>query len=345
MDHEDIVWLLQKMKVEAYGADTSTTPEDSTSSPETLRTHGSTHPEMNPEMMMSCTFCEDRGKVVFVDGGFVCKSCHTLLERYLDPAAEWRTFLAEDGSKGCDSARCGPPTDDLLPSVGSILSAVGSQRGSIGSRMISRYQLWHQQTYRERNLRITFDLLAVIASRHGLPSVILEAAKSLYKRVSELKITRGDNRRAVIAACIYLACKSNRVPRCMKEISSMFDVKPSCITKATKSFQPVLEMSTVSTSRPSDYVNRFCSNLQASKEFISCCHAIIARASQFDLLAQYTPISAAAGCIAVAAHHLNAEYTRKGIAEACQVSVVTVNKCFKHLRAHIEKLVGCSTSS
>lgn len=330
MDHDDMLRLLRAMKAEVYGH------------PGEITTSSTSSCEL--QCPTCCNNDKDeswQAKIILEDGNFVCKGCNTLLDRFLDSSAEWHIASSkDDGRKVLDMARCGPPPDDLLPSsAGSILTATGSQRGSIGSLMISKYQLWHAQSYRERTLRTVFELLAIISLKYGLPNIILEEAKHLFKKISELRINRGENRRAIIAACIYMACKTNRVPRCIKEIAEMFGIKTCSVTKAAKEFEDVVETSKVLLSRPVDFVNRFCTNLGASPELLTLCQKVVKNIMDQGLLTVYAPTSAAAGCIMVAVEHLRVPYSKKDVATACHVSVVTINKCLRTLRGHREKVV------
>ena len=48
------------------------------------------------------------------------------------------------------------------------------------------------------------------------------------------KISRGSNRKGIIAACVYFACKECEVPRTPKEIASMFTIDITVMTKGIK---------------------------------------------------------------------------------------------------------------
>ena len=284
----------------------------------------------------TCEFCKS-ATIILEDGNYVCKTCNTVARRFLDHSAEWR-YYGHDDSKTTDPARCGPPVNELLPSIGSILVATGAMRCSIGSRMIRKYQMWNAMTYRERSLYTVCDLLSVSASRNGIPPVILEEAKNMYKKISELKISRGENRSAIIASCVYMACKTNGVPRSIKEIAEMFNVRVQCMTKACKTFQELLNVA-VTSSAPLDFVNRFCSKLSADDDFTARCRRMVTKAAGLDLLSEYTPPSAVAGCLLLLAEVTKNGFTKKRIAEVCQISVVTISKCYKHLKPRVGELV------
>ena len=54
----------------------------------------------------------------------------------------------------------------------------------------------------------------------------------MYKILSEAKISRGANRKGLIASCIYTACKIKKVPRSAKEIADIFDLNITNMTIA-----------------------------------------------------------------------------------------------------------------
>ena len=70
--------------------------------------------------------------------------------------------------------------------------------------------------------------------------IIINSAKSLYSIVSKTKISRGNNRKGIIAACVYFACKECDVGRSSKEIAEMFNVVPTVMTKGVKKCQEII---------------------------------------------------------------------------------------------------------
>lgn len=273
-----------------------------------------------------CAECGGRS-VVLDDGNYVCRECNTILERFLDHSAEWR-YYGHDDSRQTDPARCGPPANDLFPAVGSVLTTTGAMRGSLSSRMIRKYQVWNSMTYRERALYRVCDLMSVSAARNSIPAVILEEAKSMYKRISEQRISRGENRSAIIASCVYMACKTNGVPRSIREVADMFNVRIHCMAKACKTFHEVLHVDVVC-STPLDFVNRFCSKLSLTERFIRACRHVVKRATELDVVAEFTPPSAVAGCIMLTSDLLECGLDKQRVAGVCQISVMTLSKCYR----------------
>jgi transcription initiation factor TFIIB len=263
------------------------------------------------------------------DGNIVCQECGTLYDRFIDGNAEWRYYGHED-SKSSDPTRCGMPTNDLLPesSLGTI---IGNKNGECYEmRIIRKYQMWNSMNYKERTLYNIFDSLTVNALNNGIPASIIDEAKALYKKVSELQLSRGDNRSGLIASSIYMACKTNNVPRSAKEIAKFFNLKPTVMTKGCKKFQEVLQME-LSSSTASDFIHRFSSKLNLNHEVKDICMKVVDKADEMSIISANTPPSIAAGCIYLVCSLCGTEIDKRELANACDVSMVTVSKCYKKL--------------
>lgn len=299
----------------------------------------------NHQTQMDCPHCQSCEAVVLEDGNYTCRLCNTVVQRYLDHSAEWRYYGQDDNRRTSDPARCGLPVNELHPSMSSsVLTSssashtnfnTASSGGGGTSCYIARYQSWNAMSYRERSLFNVCDQLQTIALHHDFSPVLIDAAKNMYRDVSDRKIFRGDNKSAIVASCLYMACMCNGVPRSPKEIAKIFEIRLQCMTNAAKELQQVLNL-IVPPSNPVHFVNRFCCNLGVSDEFAETCRAVVLRASDLDLLSKYTPPSAVAGCIVLCADEFDIanEVTKMKVADVCQVSVVTITKCFNTLANH-----------
>ena len=285
-----------------------------------------------------CPFCSS--KEIEMDKGFyVCQSCNAIVSKFFDSSAEWRNFNNDD-SKGVDLTRCGMPVNNLLPnsSLGSVIG-FSNERESHHLRLLRRYHLWGSMPYKERKLFYIFDTLTVSATSHGITKNIMDEAKTLYKRFSDMKQGRGDNRIALIASSLYMACKINNVPRSAKEIACIFNIKTTAMTKGCKKFQEVMGINTVSTSA-CDFIARFCSPLNLDQEFQNICRQIISRVEQLDIACDNTPPSLAVSVICFCASILNYRLDKKIVSESCKISLITINKCFHKLEMYKHDIIN-----
>ena len=281
------------------------------------------------------------------EGNLVCRDCCSVLGRQLDYGAEWRFYGAED-PRGSNPTRCCPPSNGLIQTLGSVIaaaprrrqsqwqnrtegSAAAAQSSSAAGRSVQRYQVWNSMTYRERVLCGVFDTLSVSAAQHGLPACILEEAKVLYKRVSEARITRGENRKAVIAASIYVACKKNGVPRSLKEVADMFDLRSAALTKACRAFQEVVLDADTDSSAAADFVGRFCSRLGMDADATDRVRDVVRRADEQSLVCDAMPPSIVGGAIAHVSDAFGLGLSKEQIAAVCMVAPITIAKTQKRL--------------
>lgn len=278
-----------------------------------------------------CEHCS-LDKVILIDGDYVCQECGCIACRYIDHGAEWRIYSGDD-NKGANMMRCGMPTSDLMPNafLGSMIGFGNNTRETYEMRVMRRCHLWNSSSYKERSLHTIFDTLSLQALNKGIPKSIIEEAKALYKKISDLKITRGNNRCGLIAASIYIACKNNKVPRSIREIAGFFNVSIPLMTKNCKKFQEMLKTNLQSTTAL-DFASRFCSKMNLDKNKKNICIAAISKAEQEDLVYESTPPSIAAAIIYLCSIQHKWDIDRQQLADACEVSQVTILKCSKRLQ-------------
>lgn len=272
--------------------------------------------------------------IFFVEEGQnICKVCYTIQSRFIDQGAEWHNY--GDGEK--DLARCGLPVNDLLPksSLGSMIGS--SYKESWDARKIRVYQMWNSMPYRERSLYNIFDQITMSSSKHNLTPKIISDAKVLYKRISECKISRGDNREGLIATSIYLACIMNKSPRSPKEVAKIFDLDTTLITRGISRFQNLLKLKIACTS-PEDYITRFGSILNMNKQHVDYCKEIVTRVRTMNIISENAPTSIAAGIIFLCATVCRLTLTKKEIHLGTDISEVTITKCFKKMQPFADEL-------
>lgn len=314
MDKDDIWCLFDTLRIEDHDKDDSKNSADED----------------------VCEFC-GAASVILEEGNYICKTCHTLTNRFIDSNAEWRYYGAED-SKSTDPTRCGMPVNELLPdsSLGSVIS--NKMNESYDMRKIRKYHMWNSMSYKDRALFQIFENITINASQSGITPSIIEEAKTLYKTAAETKITRGDNKSGLIASSIYMSCKINKVPRSTKEIAKMFKIKVTTMSKGCKKFLDVVKLDLDSTS-PKDFIQRFASKLNLSLEIRDLSKYIVQKADELNIASENTPPSVAAGAIYLCIILCNLGISKKDLSVACGISPVTITKCYKKLYDYRGKLL------
>lgn len=292
-----------------------------------------------------CIYCKTN-TLIYDAGCYYCSNCGIYQQKRLTEDAEYR-YYGDADNKSSNPERVGMPTNNLLPesSLGSLIGYRSYDSNNF--KKMVQYNSWNAMPYKERSQWKVFNKISNKAKSGGLPNIIIEDAKTYYKIISETSISRGSNREGLIAACIYMACKKEKVPRSAKEIADMFDIGLQDMTKGCKRFKEIWRLSfknnkiKARTSNPLDYIDRFCSNLQLSSDLkhISEFVAVKALGSLNNLVEDNTAPSVAAGSIFLVASLCNHNVSKKQVSIACKISEVTISKCFKKLNKHKEILL------
>ena len=281
--------------------------------------------EIKLEDTIKCSCgCEE---VIVEDTMQICKNCSAIIGKVIDNTAEWR-YYGNDDNKNGDPSRCGLPTNYLLPKS-SLGSMIGSNyRDSIDIRRARMFQMWNSMTYDERTLLAVFNKLTSTALNNGIPQKIIDDAKVLYKKASEKKISRGENKEGLIASCIYHSCLLNNIPRSAKEIAKMFDIDPVILNRGNSRFQTLLQINVVSSS-PQDFIRRYCSQLNMGSDDIEKCKKLVQFLEDNEIMSDNAPTSSCASILYYYNQRKSLGYTKKQFAEICGVSEVTVIKGYK----------------
>ena len=285
--------------------------------------------------------CDIEDNFIPDQGIIKCKVCSNVISNISDNP-EWRYYGAGD-SKSSDPTRCGMPINTLLPES-SVGSTVSYNSNSKTMNQIRKYQQYMGMPYKERSLYKVFLEIQVICKKNNIPSIIINESKSLYTIISETKISRGSNRKGIIAACVYFACKQCNVARSSKEIAEMFNINSTVMTKGVKKCQEIIFMNKnnkkrlihSTTIQPQDFIDRFCNRLSIDENKIQEIVKLCLISIQNNIISENTPQSIAAGCIFYYIKKNNMDIVKKDISRICSTSEVTINKCTKKLEMNKE---------
>jgi transcription initiation factor TFIIB len=300
------------------------------------------------ESLSDC--CKITDNIITTTNGTTCTKCGNTISS-LSTEAEWRYYGASD-TKSSNPTRCGMPVNKLLPKS-SMGSTISMQNNNKNMNQIRKINIWSgSMPYKERSLYLVFTRIQDAGKLHGLSKKIIEDSKNIYKLISEKKISRGANRKGIIASCVYFSCKLNDVPRSTKEVAKMFDLNITVMTKGCKLFQNIIQLNELRDSIINthiihtesivsmDFIERFCSKLGMGPEAIEEIKKIAENADKFNLVGQNTPPSVASGCIYLYCIINSLEISKKDISDICLISEVTINKCYKALNENIDKLLS-----
>lgn len=287
-----------------------------------------------------CLSCREKNITLdTVYGTLVCRSCGTQrLSGLIDNSPEWKA--GGDSSAGATLNRCSTYINPLLPQTSMATRIVGSRVSSLTKRS----HTWGNNNTKEISLMKVFQIFHSVGTKYNLPESLITTAKGLYKMVSEDKVTRGDVRKGVYAACIYYACQKNNIIKSEKEIMEMFNVRKKDYQKECKYLHKLLfdkkknniAMNEVITIH--GYANNYLIILGISDpRFIEMVNEVV---TYLDTVPISNMIySLAAGAIYyIAVEYFDETPNRIEIATKCDLSEVTVLKCYRNILSYKREL-------
>ncbi|KAG2171515.1 hypothetical protein NQZ79_g1647 [Umbelopsis isabellina] len=307
--------------------------------PQQKDTNGQQHIMPNLNVRVCCPDC----KVIppniieeFASGDLVCGDCGLVLgDRIIDTRSEWRTFANDDGD---DPSRVGAAANPLLD--GNQLDTVISRRdgGSGAAKDLNKVHGRATAIKGERNLVQAYKEISAMCDSISLSKLVSDTAKQLYKRVEDEKLLRGKTSDAIIAACIFIACRQEKVGRTFREICALTRVPKKEIGRCYKSLQSKLQTDTA-VMNSEDLMSRFCSNLNLPPYVQKAGVDLVKRAKDLGTLAGKSPISVAAACIYLISFLFRHPKSTKDIAHIAGVSEVTIKSAYRQLFAERTKLI------
>jgi transcription initiation factor TFIIB len=163
-------------------------------------------------------------------------------------------------------------------------------------------------------------------------SGVKDRANEIYKKVEDLKSIRGCSQDAILAACLYIACRQEYKPRTFKEICSVANgASKKEIGRATKFIVKQLkeemgmsmEMGTI---HAGDFLRRFCSHLGMSNTAVRAATETVKRSEMLDI--RKSPISVAVAAIYMISQ-LSDDKNLKDISGVAGVAEVTIRNSYK----------------
>ena len=283
----------------------------------------------------------------YARGELVCGTCGLVIsERAIDEGPEWTAFSSEESDK---LARTGAPRSYSTGAYGLTTVIPYGNRDARGhaipvSEREKFYRIRKLQRHSthsrpgERSLPETLRSLDRVASLLGLPRSVKDEAGFICKRALEKGLLRGRSIEGLVAAATYAACRKSGVPRTLEELQIVTGVKKKQIGKAYGALLRALQLR-VPTSRPVDYLARFCSELGLSQSVVGEAVQILKEIEKIDASLSLSPIGTAAAAIYLASLKRGERRPQKAIAKVAGVSEVTLRNRFQYLDASVLRKV------
>jgi transcription initiation factor TFIIB len=269
-------------------------------------------------------------------GEIVCERCGIVIsDKTEEKGPEWRGVTT--GRNG--ENRTGMPFSLARSDMG-LSTIIGRSnkdaKGSkINSSMLSRLRSWDSRTQvytsTDKNLMRAFAQLDILKDKLGLPSAVIEKTAYIYRKAQENRLVLGRSISAALVAAIYAACREMIIPRTLDDIARKSNVKRKSVARCYR--QLLLELDLMIPMV--DHMK--CLTTVANKAKVSektKHHAInlMNTVIENEISAGKDPMGLAATVIYVSCIRTGETKTQKELAEAADISDMTLRTRLKDLK-------------
>ncbi|KAL0634921.1 transcription initiation factor IIB [Maublancomyces gigas] len=288
----------------------------------------------------------------YASGDTVCADCGLVLgERIVDTRSEWRTFSSDEPS-GADPCRVGEAANPLLNGA-QLGTSIEFQSNNPKSTELQRAHKRSSGSEVNRVLLAAYAEIGAFCDVIHITQHVSTTAKTLFKLVHDNKALKNKPQAAVIAGCIFIACRQCAVPRTFteifaltripkKEIGRIFKLLEKFFTthgvaKAISQAEPGKEVDTsheyASTTATSSHLLmiRFCNVLNLGVKITSVAEELAKRVEDHDILSGRSTLTSSGAVIYMVSHLMGDEKAMKEVAGAVGVSQGTLRVAYKRL--------------
>lgn len=296
------------------------------------------------DIKYNCEICKTGDYIINeVDNGIVvCSKCGSVQTNIFDHSLETNNYDNTD----VDNRRCSAVTNIFMPQ-----SSLATNIAGRGHNKVKILHNWSSMPYKERSLNNEFKKIHKYCIKGKILKKIEDDAKILYFNINDSKtnegkivIIRGVNRKSLIAACIYYACRRNNFTKSKMEIGKLFELDEKYITKGCKLFEKLISNKKIlyssTTSHPDQYIPEYCKLIKLDKENIELAILISRNIIKLNLASVHTPISIACGCILLMSDIKGIEINKKRLIEYYGTSDITITKVYKKIVIYRKILIN-----
>ncbi|MDY6764916.1 MAG: transcription initiation factor IIB [Halobacteria archaeon] len=285
------------------------------------------------EEITKCPECGSQNLVEDTERAeIVCNDCGLVVEEgQVDRGPEWRAF---DSKERDDKSRVGAPMTQRMHDKGLTTNIDWRDKDAFGQSLsadrraqMKRLRKWQNRIRtsgsKERNLQFALGEIDRMASALNVPESTREIASMIYRRALDENLLPGRSIEAVSASALYAACRQENIPRSLDEIAEVSRVDKQEVARTYRYIARQLNLEIAPTD-PAEFVPRFASELNLSEEVQQRAIEIIEETAEKGLLSGKSPTGYAAAAIYLASILCNDKRTQKEVAEAANVTEVTI---------------------
>ena len=273
-------------------------------------------------------------------GEMFCSKCgFVATEKSQESGPEWRSFTQDEHG---DRARAGAPTSLTMHDMGlaTIINPInkdasGKPLSSTMKSTIERLRTWDSRSQVhepvDRNFRQAFSELNRLKDKLTISDAVMEKAAYIYRKALDKGLVRGRSISALIAAALYAACRDTSTPRNLKDIEMAANIKRKDIARCYRLLVKELSLKMPVTDSI-QCVARIASKIGIGEKAKRSAIIVLKSAQEKEVSAGKDPMGLAAAALYLACVKNGEDKTQRDIAEAANVTEVTIRNRYKGLK-------------
>ena len=270
-----------------------------------------------------------------------CSKCGTVINDRVDDARPERTFTNSPTNKSHTGDKTSLTRHDkgLSTMINPFDKDASGNPLSVSMRSsLKRLRKWDSRskfnTNDEKNLQQALGGLLKMKEKLSLNDAIVEKASYIYRKALEKRLIKGRSIDALIAASLYAACRESETPRTLREVAASIGIRRKEITSNYRLIFRELELKMPVIDSVS-CIAKIASNAKISEKTKRSAATILKKAEKENAIAGKHPMGLAAAALYLACIKNDEGMTQHDIAEAANVTEVTVRNRARHLKKHI----------
>ncbi len=291
---------------------------------------------------MQCPECgSDCSVEDYNSGEIVCQNCGLVInENIMDRGPEWRAFTEEEKeSRG----RAGAPIFYSMHDKGLSTTIDRIDRDAHGkqlpiSTMLEMRRLRKLQIRTgaissiDKNLVKAMGELNRLKDKLCIPLHVKEKAAVIYRKALENGLVRGRSIMAVVSAALYIACRATETPRTLKEVASVSGAREEkAVARCYRRLIREMDIR-VPSEDPVRCISKIGSKVNIPTKTQRAAIKILWEAREKGVVSGKNPGGLAAAALYIACVLDGVKGTQKKMAEAANVTEVTVRNRYRGLK-------------
>ncbi|UCH57884.1 MAG: transcription initiation factor IIB [Candidatus Bathyarchaeota archaeon] len=293
----------------------------------------------------NCPRCGSPNLIIDQEAGEeVCSECGLVVEEdIIDTGPEWRAFTKSEKAL---RPRVGMARSYTLYDMG-LTTSFNGNRDARGNRLDSNTRSKMNKLKRYdtrsklddtwgRNLSIAMAELDRLSALLHIPKAVKEHAALIYRQTLKEDLIRGRSIDAFVAASLYAACRKNRIPRPLKEISKASTREHSEVSRSYRLLQKELKLK-MPIDDPMKFVSGIASKLKIKQDTEHHAIEILRKARERYGLSGKDPRGIAAAALYMACMENDDKRIQKDVAAAAGTTEVTLRNRLKGLESVLQE--------